>query len=56
MLILSIEQQNNRIMEREITSGVKVLNGFLKLMNACLIIILISIPIAALADWIGLFK
>lgn len=41
------------IMEQELTSGVKILNGFLKLMIACLIGILIAIPLAGLADWFG---
>lgn len=41
-------------MEQELTPGVKMLNGFLKLMIACLIAILIAIPLAGLADWLGL--
>ncbi|WP_419213721.1 hypothetical protein ACNR9Q_06080 [Maribacter sp. X9] len=41
-------------MEQELSPSVKMLNGFLKLMIACLIGILIAIPLAGLADWIGL--
>ena len=41
-------------MEQELTPGVKMLNGFLKLMIACLIAILIAIPLAFIADWMGL--
>ncbi|WP_262710651.1 hypothetical protein [Maribacter sp. ACAM166] len=41
-------------MEQELSSGVKMLNGFLKLMIACLIAILIAIPLAGIADWLGL--
>lgn len=41
------------IMEQELSPGVKMLNGFLKLMIACLVAILIAIPLAGLADWFG---
>jgi len=44
------------IMKQELTSGVKMLNGFLKLMITCLIIILLAVPLVAIADWLGLFK
>jgi hypothetical protein len=44
------------IMEQQLPSGVKMLNGFLKLMIGCLILILISVPLAAIADWIGLIE
>jgi len=44
------------IMEQELTLGVKILNGFLKFMIACLVGILIAIPLAGLADWIGLIN
>ncbi|WP_257212950.1 hypothetical protein [Maribacter sp. 4U21] len=40
-------------MEQELTSGVKILNGFLKLMIACLVGILIAIPIALILDFMG---
>ncbi len=46
--------RNTMIMEEELPLGVKMLNGFLKFMIACLIGILIAIPLAGLADWIGL--
>jgi hypothetical protein len=42
------------IMEQELTSGVKILNGFLKLMIACLVGILIAIPIALILDFMGI--
>lgn len=42
-------------MEQQLTSGVKMLNGFLRIMVTCLIIILIAVPLAALADLLGLF-
>ncbi len=38
------------IMEQEVTLGIKVLNGFLRIMVACLVVILAAIPIAALLD------
>ncbi|WP_396635665.1 hypothetical protein [Maribacter sp. R77961] len=41
-------------MEQELTSGVKILNGFLKLMIACLVGILIAIPIALILDFMGI--
>lgn len=40
-------------MEQELTSGVKLLNGFLKLMIACLVGILVAIPIALILDFLG---
>ncbi|SIQ21864.1 hypothetical protein SAMN05421797_1011078 [Maribacter ulvicola] len=43
-------------MEQELSSGVKILNGFLKLMIICLIIILLSVPLAAIADWLNLIN
>jgi hypothetical protein len=43
------------IMEQELTAGVKLLNGFLKLMIACLVGILIAIPVALILDWLGIF-
>lgn len=52
--ILKAEQIQFMIMEQELTPGVKMLNGFLKLMIVCLIGILIAIPLAGLADWLGL--
>ncbi|WP_281542270.1 hypothetical protein [Maribacter aestuarii] len=42
-------------MEQELSSGVKMLNGFLKLMIFCLVAILIAIPLAAIAEMIGFF-
>ena len=47
-------KQHYRIMEQELSFGVKLLNGFLKFMIACLIGILVAIPIALILDWIGL--
>ncbi|MGB3151267.1 MAG: hypothetical protein WBB27_11450 [Maribacter sp.] len=41
-------------MEQELTSGVKLLNGFLKLMIACLVGILVAIPIALILDVFGI--
>lgn len=41
-------------MEQEITIGVKVLNGFLRIMVACLVVILFAIPVALILDWTGL--
>lgn len=41
-------------MEQELSLGAKLLNGFLKLMIACLIGILAAIPIALILDWMGL--
>ncbi|TDT46816.1 hypothetical protein CLV90_0876 [Maribacter spongiicola] len=40
-------------MERELTPGVKILNGFLKLMITCLVVILLAVPLAGIADWLG---
>lgn len=40
-------------MEQELTSGIKLLNGFLKLMIACLVGILVAIPIALILDFLG---
>ena len=44
------------IMEQELSSGVKILNGFLKLMITCLVIILLAVPLAGIADWLGIIK
>jgi len=44
------------IMEQGLSSGVKMLNGFLKLMITCLILILLAVPLAGIADWLGLLK
>lgn len=44
------------IMEQELTTGEKVLNGFLRLMVACLIGILACVPLALIADALGFFK
>jgi hypothetical protein len=41
-------------MGRELTAGTKLLNGFLKLMIACLIGILIAIPVALILDTLGI--
>ncbi|MFT5737529.1 MAG: hypothetical protein ACI9SG_001878 [Maribacter sp.] len=41
------------MMEQELTAGVKILNGFLRIMVACLVVILIAIPLALLLDIIG---
>jgi len=40
-------------MEQQVNLGAKMLNGFLRLMVGCLILILITIPIAATAHWMG---
>lgn len=42
------------IMEQEVTAGTKVLNGFLRIMVACLVVILLAIPVALILDWTGL--
>ncbi len=42
------------IMEQELSFGVKLLNGFLKFMIACLVGILVAIPIALILDWLDL--
>ncbi len=42
------------MMEQELTTGVKILNGFLRIMVACLVVILIAIPLALLLDIIGI--
>lgn len=41
-------------MEQEVTAGTKVLNGFLRIMVACLVVILLAIPVALILDWTGL--
>ena len=43
------------IMEQELTPGTKLLNTFLRVMVACLVIILILIPVAGILELIGLF-
>jgi hypothetical protein len=42
------------MIEQEITAGTKILNGFLRIMVACLVVILIAIPLAWLLDVIGI--
>lgn len=42
------------IMEQEITLGIKILNGFLRIMVAGLVVILIAIPLAFILDWMGI--
>ncbi|MFT6935466.1 MAG: hypothetical protein ACJAUQ_001862 [Maribacter sp.] len=42
------------MMEQNLTAGVKILNGFLRIMVACLVVILIAIPLAWFLDFIGL--
>ena len=41
-------------MEQEVTAGIKLLNGFLRIMVAGLVVILIAIPLAFILDWIGI--
>lgn len=41
-------------MEHEITLGTKILNGFLKIMVAGLVVILIAIPLAFILDLMGI--
>jgi hypothetical protein len=41
-------------MAQEVSAGTKMLNGFLKLMIACLIGILIAIPVALILDTLGI--
>ena len=41
-------------MEQELSPGVKLLNTFLKIMIACLVFILVAIPIALILDLIGI--
>ena len=42
-------------MEQELSPGVKILNTFLKIMVACLVFILVAIPVALILDLIGIF-
>ncbi len=41
-------------MEQELTIGVKMLNGFLRIMIACLVFILLAVPVALILDLIGI--
>lgn len=41
-------------MEQELSPGVKLLNTFLKIMIACLVFILVAIPIAFILDFVGI--
>ncbi len=41
-------------MEQELTFGVKMLNGFLRIMIACLVFILLAVPVALVLDLIGI--
>ncbi len=41
-------------MEQELTFGVKMLNGFLRIMIACLVFILLAVPVALVLDMIGI--
>jgi len=41
-------------MEQEVTSGIKILNGFLRVMVACLVAILVAIPLALILDWLNI--
>ncbi len=41
-------------MEQELSNGVKLLNGFLRIMIACLVFILLAIPVALVLDIIGI--
>ena len=42
-------------MEQELSPGTKLLNTFLKIMVACLVFILVAIPVALILDLIGIF-
>jgi len=42
------------IMEQELTAGIKILNGFLRIMVAGLVVILLAIPLAFILDWLGI--
>jgi len=41
-------------MEQELTAGIKILNGFLRIMVAGLVVILLAIPLAFILDWLGI--
>ncbi len=41
-------------MEQDLSPGVKILNGVLRIMIACLVFILVAIPIAFILDLIGI--
>ncbi len=41
-------------MEQQLSGGVKILNGFLRLMIACLVFILLAVPVALVLDLIGI--
>lgn len=41
-------------MEQDLSPGVKMLNTFLRIMIACLVFILVAIPVAFILDLIGL--
>ncbi|CAM3534997.1 hypothetical protein ZORO111903_11390 [Zobellia roscoffensis] len=41
-------------MEQELNAGVKMLNGFLRIMIACLVFILLAVPVALVLDLIGI--
>lgn len=41
-------------MEQELSPGVKILNAILKIMIACLVFILVAIPIALILDLFGI--
>ena len=41
-------------MKQELTFGVKMLNGFLRIMIACLVFILLAVPVALVLDLIGI--
>lgn len=42
------------IMEQDVSPGVKMLNTFLRIMIACLVFILVAIPIAFILDLVGI--
>lgn len=41
-------------MEQELSPSVKILNTVLKIMIACLVFVLVAIPVALILDLIGL--
>ena len=56
-LLLNFKKTFNKIMEmeQELSPGVKMLNGVLRIMVACLVLILLAIPVAFILDLIGVF-
>ncbi|CAM4225534.1 hypothetical protein ZONE111904_08310 [Zobellia nedashkovskayae] len=41
-------------MEQQLNPSVKLLNGFLRIMITCLVLILLAVPVALVLDMIGI--